>query len=72
MDINKANEIASIVNEISLCEEKLESLDRSYKDEFTLCYRGIEIEQLEKEDIELLINHYTNKLNKAKERLKNI
>lgn len=72
MDINKAKKIADITNEISLCEEKINSLDRTYKDEFTLNYRGIEMEELEEEDIELLINRYKNRLEKAKEKLKNI
>lgn len=69
MDINKAKEISKIVNKIERCENFLESLDRSYKDEFTIYYRGCETCELEENAVELLINYYNKEIESAKKEL---
>lgn len=70
MDINRANEISNIVNKIKRYEKFLESLTgRSYPDEFTIYYRGFETCELEESALELLIDYYNKKLEKAKKEL---
>jgi hypothetical protein len=70
MNIDKANEITKLVNKINKCERFLQSLDgRSYPDEFTICYRGIETCHLEDDAIKLLIDYYKKELEEAKTQL---
>lgn len=73
MDINKANEISKVVNKINKCKDFLESLDgRSYNDEFTIHYRGMETCELEESALEILIEHYKKELKIAEQKLKSL
>lgn len=63
MDINKANKITQLVNKINKCKSFLKSLEgRSYPDEFTIYYRGIETCELEESALNLLIGYYKKEL----------
>lgn len=71
MDKDKAVEISRVVNEIKRCEDFIEKLDdRSYPDEFAIKYRGLEICELEKDVLGMIIDHYKNKLETLNEKLK--
>lgn len=71
MDINKANEASKLVNRINACKDFLRSLDgRSYNDEFTIYYRGLETCALEEPALEILIEHYKKELKIAEQQLK--
>lgn len=71
MDINKANEISKLVNKINRCKNFLESLEnRSYKDEFTINYRGIETCELEESAVDVLINYYKKEIETTESKLK--
>ena len=73
MDKNKAKEATMIVNRIDKCESILESLKgRSYNDEFAIYYRGIETCELEKEALQLLVEHYEDELVKLNAALENL
>ena len=73
MDKNKAKEATMIVNRIEKCESILESLKgRSYNDEFAIYYRGIETCELEKEALQLLVEHYEDELVKLNTTLKKL
>lgn len=70
MDLNKANEISKLVTKINRCKDFLESLEgRSYNDEFTIHYRGMETCELEEPALELLIEYYKKELKEAEEQL---
>lgn len=73
MDLNKANEVSKLVNIINRCKEFLDSLEgRSYPDEFTIYYRGLETCELEESALELLIEHYKKELAEAERKLKEL
>lgn len=73
MDKNKAKEAAKVMNRIEKCESFLESLKgRSYNDEFTIHYRGIETCELEEDILKMIIEHYENELVKLDAVLKNL
>lgn len=69
MNIDQAKEISKIVKRIEYCESMIENLDRGYKDEFALNYRGCEICDLEENAVELLINYYNKEIESAKKEL---
>lgn len=70
MDLNKANEITKLVNKINKCKDFLSSLeDRSYDDEFTIHYRGMETCELEAPVLEIIIDYYKKELKEAEEEL---
>lgn len=73
MDINKANEVSKVVNTINRCNNFLESLcDRSYSDEFTIYYRGMETCELEEPALKVLIEYYKKELKIAEDKLKSL
>ena len=73
MDVNKAKEAAKVMNRIEKCESFLTSLaGRSYNDEFTIYYRGLETCELEEEALQLLIEHYEDELAKLNKELSNL
>ena len=73
MDKNKAKEATMIVNRIDKCESILESLKgRSYNDEFTIHYRGLETCELEEAVLQIIIKHYEDELVKLNVALKNL
>lgn len=73
MDKNKAKEATMIVNRIDRCENFLESLKgRSYNDEFTIHYRGLETCELEEDVLQIIIKHYEDELVKLNATLKNL
>ena len=73
VDVNKAKEVAKVMNRIEKCESFLKSLKgKSYNDEFTIYYRGLETCELEEEALQLLIEHYEDELVKLKATLKNL
>ena len=71
MDKNKAQEVGRIMNGINRCENFLSSLKRSYNDEFAIMYRGYETCELEEDVLQMIIEHYENKLKSLNEELKN-
>ena len=73
MDVNKAKEAAKVMNRIEKCESFLKSLKgRSYNDEFTIYYRGLETCELEEAALQLLIEHYEEELAELNAALKNL
>ena len=73
MDVNKAKEATKVMNRIEKCESFLKSLEgRSYNDEFAIYYRGIETCELEKEALQLLVEHYEDELVKLNKELNNL
>lgn len=73
MDKNTAKEVAMVANRIEKCENFLESLKgRSYNDEFTIHYRGIETCELEENVLDMIIKHYENELVQLNTALKNL
>ena len=72
MDKNKAQEVGRIMNGINRCENFLSSLKRSYNDEFAIMYRGYETCELEEDVLQMIIDHYENKLKSLNEGLKKI
>lgn len=72
MNKNKAQEVGRIMNGINRCENFLSCLKRSYNDEFAIMYRGAETCELEEDVLQMIIEHYKNKLeylNKELEKL---
>ena len=73
MDVNKAKEAAKVMNRIEKCESFLTSLrGRSYNDEFTIYYRGLESCELEEDVLQMIIKHYEDELVKLNATLKNL
>ena len=72
MDKNKAQEVGRIMNGINRCENFLSSLKRSYNDEFAIMYRGYETCELEEDVLQMIIDHYENKLKSLNEELKKL
>ena len=73
MNVNKAKAVAKVINRIEKCESFLKSLKgRSYNDEFTIYYRGLETCELEEAALQLLIEHYEEELAELNAALKNI
>ena len=72
MDKNKAQEVGRIMNGINRCENFLSSLKRSYNDEFAIMYRGYETCELEEDVLQMIIEHYENKLKSLNEELKTL
>ena len=73
MDINKAKKATKLMNRIEKCESFLESLKgRSYNDEFTIHYRGLETCELEEAVLQIIIKHYEDELVKLNAALKNL
>lgn len=73
MDVNKAKEAAKVMNRIEKCESFLKSLrGRSYNDEFTIYYRGIETCELEEDVLQMIIKHYEDELMKLNKSLNNL
>ena len=72
MDKNKAQEVGRIMNGINRCENILSSLKRSYNDEFAIMYRGYETCELEEDVLQMIIEHYENKLKSLNEELKKL
>ena len=73
MNIDKANEVAKIVDRINKCNDFLQSLEgRSYNDEFTIHYRGLETCDLEEPALKLLIEHYKKELKTAEQKLQKL
>lgn len=72
-DVNKAKEAAKVMNRIEKCESFLKSLKgRSYNDEFTIYYRGLETCELEEAALQLLIEHYEDESVKLNKELSNL
>ena len=73
MDVNKAKEAARVMNRIEKCESFLKSLKgRSYNDEFTIYYRGVETCELEEDALQILIEYYEDELAKLNKELNNL
>ena len=72
MDKNKAQEVGRIMNGINRCEKFLSCLKRSYNDEFAIMYRGVETCELEEDVLQMIIDHYENKLESLNEELKKL
>lgn len=72
MDKNKAQEVGRIMNGINRCENFLSSLKRNYNDEFAIMYRGCETCELEEDILQMIIEHYENKLKSLNEELKKL
>lgn len=72
MDKNKAQEVGRIMNGINRCENFLASLKRSYNDEFAIMYRGYETCELEEDVLQMIIEHYENKLEVLNAELKKL
>lgn len=72
MDKNKAQEVGRIMNGINRCENFLSSLKRSYNDEFAIMYRGYETCELEEDVLQMIIEHYENKLKTLNAELKKL
>lgn len=70
MDRDKADNICKLTNKIRRCEDFLGCLKgRSYNDEFTIYYRGNETCELEEECLNILIEHYEEKLDELNQQL---
>ena len=73
MDKNKAKQATMIVNRINKCKSILVSLKgRSYNDEFTIHYRGVETCELEEDVLQMIIKHYEDELIKLNKSLNNL
>ena len=73
MDKNKAKQATMIVNRINKCKSILVSLKgRSYNDEFTIHYRGVETCELEEDMLQMIVEHYENELKKLNAALENL
>ena len=73
MDVNKAKEVARVMNRIEKCESFLNSIEgRSYNDEFAIYYRGLETCELEEDVLQMIIKHYEDELVKLNAILKNL
>ena len=73
MDINKAEKVGRVMNDINRCKSFLESLkDRSYPDEFEIHYRGYKTCDLEEDVLDMIIEHYENELERYNEELKKL
>ena len=73
MDVNKVKEAARVMNRIEKCESFLKSLrGRSYNDEFTIYYRGLETCELEEDVLQMIIEYYENELENLNLVLKNL
>ena len=73
VDVNKAKEAAKVMNRIEKCESFLKSLKgKSYNDEFTIHYRGLETCELEEDMLQMIIEHYENELKKLNAALENL
>lgn len=73
MNVNKAKEAAKVMNRIEKCESFLKSLrGRSYNDEFTIYYRGLESCELEEDVLQMIIKYYEDELVKLNKSLNNL
>ncbi len=72
MDINKAKEVTKVIKQIQKCENILNDLERGYRDEFEIYYNGLKRCELEEEALNLIIEHYKQKLKEAQEKLESL
>lgn len=73
MNVNKAKEASKVMNRIEKCESFLKSLrGRSYNDEFTIYYRGLESCELEEDVLQMIIKYYEDELVKLNKSLNNL
>jgi len=69
MNINKANEISTLVNRINKCKRILECIDKGCKDEFEIYYNGNQKCELEEEALIILIGFYTKEIRELEDKL---
>jgi len=73
MDMNRANKIARVVEQINRYKAFLTSLEnRSYPDEFKIYYREMETCDLEPVVLDMIIEHYKGYLKDAEDELKSL
>lgn len=73
MNIDKAKKVTKLTNEINKCVSVLAKLDgRSYSDEFTIYYRGLETCELEESALNILIEYYKKRLLEAEQQLERL
>lgn len=72
MDISKAEKVGKVMNNINRCKSFLDCLkDRSYPDSFEIYYRDYKTCDLEKDVLDMIIEHYESELERYNEELKN-
>ena len=72
MDINKAEQISNLYQKIQYYSNRIDSLTRSYNDEFSICYKNLHCFDLSPDDIIFLQNHYYDEKEKLEKQLKEI
>lgn len=73
MDISKAEKVGKVMNNINRCKSFLDCLkDRSYPDSFEIYYRDYKTCDLEKDVLDMIIEHYESELERYNEELKKL
>ena len=72
MDINKAEQISNLYQRIQYFSNRIDSLTRSYDDEFSIYCGDFHSFDLSKEDVLFLNNHYIEEKEKLEKKLKEI
>ena len=72
MDINKAEQISKLYQKIQYYSNRIDSLTRSYDDEFSIYAGGFHSFDLSKEDVLFLKDHYIKEKEKLEKQLKEI
>ena len=72
MDINKAEQISKLYQKIQYYSNRIDSLTRSYDEEFSIYAGSFHSFDLSKEDVLFLNNHYIEEKEKLEKKLKEI
>ena len=72
MDINKAEQISNLYRKIQYFSNRINSLTRSYDDEFSIYYGYFHSFDLSEEDVLFLKDHYIEEKEKLEKQLKEI
>lgn len=72
MDINKAEQISNLYQKIQYFSNRIDSLTRSYNDEFSIHYGDFHCFDLSTEDVLFLTNYYIQEKEKLEKQLKEI
>ena len=72
MEINKAEQISKLYQKIQYYSNRIDSLTRSYDDEFSIYYGDFHSFDLSEEDVLFLKDHYIEEKEKLEKKLKEI
>ena len=72
MDMNKAEQISKLYQKIQYYSNRIDSLTRSYDDEFSIYAGGFHSFDLSEEDVLFLKDHYIKEKEKLEKQLKEI